>query len=85
MNEECDCKNLKNGSIIKTDKDGFCVVCGRNWNMTTNNKETVDVYIKEAAEEAILNCKQILITQLQKEVEERIGFYLGGTKHTPLR
>lgn len=37
----CNCDDLQNGSIIKMTEDGHCSVCGKNWNMTTNNKETV--------------------------------------------
>lgn len=30
--KKCKCANLENGDFIQTDKEGKCVVCGRDWN-----------------------------------------------------
>lgn len=30
-NKECECSNLQNGSLIQTDKNDKCIVCGKQY------------------------------------------------------
>ena len=62
---KCDCKSIEHGSIIRTNKKGNCVECGKNWNTP---KETVEeVTVEEYNESTLVVAMGMMAENMQRQ------------------
>lgn len=64
LREECECDNLKSGSIIHINKEGKCEICGRDYSKPQKKGETFIYNIKN-----ILNDKKKEPKYLAENIE----------------